>query len=570
MTLFFGLMNIKKNSLPNNLLDETKKIFLENIGLDRLVESKQDFFYCLGFDSGAFKCAAVIDDKNNSSFSLLTGEPLISGKSRYVDLSIMHDEFISGNSKSYKLARGVYSGVFFNPEHGDLFLITDKLGVRPVYLYSKNDLLVFSSTLNLMTQLSFIDLTIDKLGLCENIAFGYPLDDRTPYKFIKRLRSAEEILISDTDIKSCIYWDWSSFIDKSNSSKLTDLTESTFKAFEEAVAIRIQDETNAIAFLSGGMDSRCVTASVKQHVNNLYTFNFSIIGSQDAFFAAQYSKHLRSKHFEYFKEFQAYPNWSQLIYDAWCGVKDSIINQPMYPQKIWSGDGGSVGLGYVYMNDNMLDLSNQGLMNEAANEFLNFNRIGLPTRYLDKDFWGGIDIKSSVAKSVVELAGNFSSHSLYFFLMFNDQRRHLFDHFETIVSHKIELILPYLDSVFISKIAAIPVSEMPYHKFYSKWFENFPLFTRQTPWQTYPGHVKCPLEFTEDSLYQWNLKKYPRYIQNQEINSCLKIILSSAEIKKYLNLPMTLSALMAHRFGMFDSNQLLVTINKINRYVKKN
>jgi asparagine synthase (glutamine-hydrolysing) len=568
MTLFFGLMNAKKNPLSNNLIIETKKVFVGHVGVDGLVEKKQDYFYCLGFDSGAFKCPAVIDDKSNSSFSLLTGEPLISGKSRYVDLSIMHDEFISGNFKSHKLARGVYSGLFFNPEHGDLFFITDKLGIRPVYLYSKNDLLVFSSTLNLMTQLSFLDLTIDKLGLCENIAFGYPLDDRTPYKFIKRLKSAEEILISDTDIKSNIYWDWSSFIDNSKSTHLPDLTKKTYNAFEEAVAIRVQDETNAIAFLSGGMDSRCVTASVKQHVNNLYTFNFSITGSQDAFFAAQYSKHLQSKHFEYFKEFQSYPNWSQLINDAWCGVNDSITSQPNYPQKVWSGDGGSVGLGYVYMNDNMLEFLNKGLVNNAVNEFLSFNRIGLPIRYLDKEFLQDIDINSSVAKYLSELADKFSSHSLYFFLMFNDQRRHLFDHFETIATHKIELLMPYLDSIFISKIAEVPVFEMSYHKFYAKWFEHFPSFVRQSPWQTYPGHVKCPLENSDDSLYQWNLR-YPKYLKNQEISSCIKIILCNAEINKFLNIPMTLLALMAHRFGMFDSNQLTGTIRNINKYVNK-
>ena len=81
MTLFFGLMNAKKNPLSNNLIIETKKVFVGHVGVDGLVEKKQDYFYCLGFDSGAFKCPAVIDDKSNSSFSLLTGEPLISGKS---------------------------------------------------------------------------------------------------------------------------------------------------------------------------------------------------------------------------------------------------------------------------------------------------------------------------------------------------------------------------------------------------------------------------------------------------------------------------------------------------------
>src|SRR5439155_1266079 len=42
-----------------------------------------------------------------------------------------------------------------------------------------------------------------------------------------------------------------------------------------------------------------------------------------------------------------------------------------------------------------------------------------------------------------------------------------------------------------------------YHQFYVKWLDLFPAAVTSVPWQSYPGHVPCPLPIPPGLHYQW-------------------------------------------------------------------
>ena len=113
--------------------------------------------------------------------------------------------------------------------------------------------------------------------------------------------------------------------------------------------------------------------------------------------------------------------------------------------------------------------------------------ISTPYRNRAKDL-----IFNGILNEIKDLKDIPDQHKFYLFLLFNDQQRHLFTHFETIGTHKIELVLPYFDSDFLSLILTLPTKQCLEHEFYMQWFNHFPDFVRKTPWQTYPGHKACP------------------------------------------------------------------------------
>lgn len=94
--------------------------------------------------------------------------------------------------------------------------------------------------------------------------------------------------------------------------------------------------------------------------------------------------------------------------------------------------------------------------------------------------------------------------AIYYFLMNNDQKRHLQHHFETICEHEIEFLLPFFDANFLEKTYSTPIREMLYHRVYCKWFDFFPASSRCVPWQTYPEHIPCPVELPEGLSNQWS------------------------------------------------------------------
>ena len=378
MTIFLGIIDL--NGL--DISHDRKSVLKHTLEVD--VKDKCSFelfyrsFYCLSYDNGAHKETGVFRDKE--SFTLTVGDPIISNakkRSRQHDVLILHDEFKNKSIASLSEARGVFSGIHFNCVDQQCYIFTDKLGIRPVYFYVKSGLLVFSSILKYFDNFLFLDLKEDINGLYETVAFKFPLANRTPYKYIKLLKSSEILSVKQNKLTSRTYWDWGKAESSVKTRKSDDLSELAFNVFDDAVRLRIGDEKNSIAFLSGGLDSRCVTAAVKKYVDNLYTFNFATEKSQDGEFANEYSKNLGSKHYEIKMEKLEFPNWSQLIADAW--VNDTHLSDaksPIYPQKIWSGDGGSVGIGFVYLDELMIKILADNTACKAVDRFIKINKIG--------------------------------------------------------------------------------------------------------------------------------------------------------------------------------------------------
>jgi hypothetical protein len=91
--------------------------------------------------------------------------------------------------------------------------------------------------------------------------------------------------------------------------------------------------------------------------------------------------------------------------------------------------------------------------------------------------------------------------------MHNDQRRHLAAHFEDIDLHRMEFHLPFFDGQFLELIMSVPVDACLGHRFYMSWLSGFPDLVRSTPWQTYPGHVPCPLPIPAELRYQWDQRQ---------------------------------------------------------------
>ncbi len=570
MTVFFGIIDLKRTEITSTIKKSMKTIMEDDIDGECSFEFSKDFFYCINYDSGAYKASGLQVSENG--ITIIVGDPIINQENnRSIDVLNLHAQFDQGIPKLLCKARGIFAGIHFDSQKTDCYFFTDKLGLRPVYYYLHNELLIFSSTLSYLEKLTFVNLEEDFIGICESSAFTYPLADRTAFKHIKILLAGEIFHVKNGHVKSSTYWNWYTEPLTEKHNNIDTICQKAFDTFDEAVRLRLGDERNVFAFLSGGLDSRCVTAALKKHVININTFNFSKEQSQDSEFAKEYSIELGSHHHEIRMSKYSYPNWSDLIAKA---INDVNIDteRPKYPQKIWTGDGGSMGTGFVYLDITMIEYLETGNFDKAIERFLIINKTGFPYRFVSNYSFNNAKtlIHENVYNEISHMVGIPLEKTLYMFLLLNDQRRHLSVHFETIAKHKIELMAPFFDSNFLSILLSIPIKEGLDHKFYMKWFKLFPEFARITPWQTYPGHQKCPLAITSELSNQWESSKiiHDTLKTKADTNHVIRIILNNASVRRHIRLFSTMIALLFHRYKINDYSYLIDFIKLVSNKIK--
>ncbi len=575
MTVFAGMISFDTidDSFEHKCTELREQIETSSSMKASYVYKHNNAFF-IGLDVGAFKYSGINQDEE--TITIVAGDPIITtdvGRSRTKDVEAIHDGLKKADLNILRKARGVFCGVHFNKLDSKIYLFSDKLGIRPLYYYKKSNFIVFSTVFKYLQNLPFIDKQENFQAICELVAFNYCLADRSPFQYVNLLYAGEIITFSKDNIMKKRYWRWELF--KVSGDNYDNLVENAYTVFVDSIKIRLGDETNAIAFLSGGLDSRCVVASLlKQNVQNLYTFNFSTEMSQDKVFARLCSEKLNCTHREKVFEKLSFPNWSQLIADEWKSYENYVKNKPKYPQMAWSGDGGSVGIGHEYLNKQMVLSLQKDHSKAAVEEFLRYNNVAVPARILSSKYARNVNkiLQESVEEETEGLQCKDKGRKLYYFLMFNDQRRHLHAHFEEIDTHKVELMLPFFDSNFIEKVISVPIDKCLYHEFYMDWFGKFPPEVREIPWQTYPGHKACPLEIPNNLTYQWDKQSSPGKEVKKHRKTDYSYVIQFMNQKKfpvrYLDKKAVFIAALLHRYNLRDYSYIVSAVGKFCKYIQ--
>jgi asparagine synthase (glutamine-hydrolysing) len=508
MTLVAGILSRNNQPIPASVCQSLRRSISRYSGDDvRIFQDERSHF--VNVDIGAFGDPGLIVEPGGA-LTLLTGEPLLAAGAgatsmgRKQDVEVIHEGLMRGDYDVLRQAQGTFCVINYQPRSGTLNLIADKLGVRPLYYWINESFVIFASALRVLEAVAEIPKKMDVRAVTEMVALGYPLSNRTPYVDIFLLKAAEVLQVSENQISHKQYWRWDE-VEPSIETEKTLLAE-LHKSFEGAVARRNGRDTTTAAYLSGGLDSRCVVASLHHQNVRVHTFNFARPGTQDQIFGLDFARRVNAIHEEVPKaQGDLVPDYSSLMARAW----NASTKRLRYPAErsalVWSGEGGSVALGHVHLNRKIVDLMRAGRIGEAIEEYVHREYVYVSRKLFRSKV--GDDLARSVNEGIREELDDQHSkdpaRNFYLFLMLNDQRRKLADHFENIDLHRLELQLPFFDSDFLTSIMAIPMDLCLGHKVYVKWLAYFPSSVADVPWQSYPEHEPCPHPIPPGLVYQW-------------------------------------------------------------------
>jgi asparagine synthase (glutamine-hydrolysing) len=158
--------------------------------------------------------------------------------------------------------RGMFAFGLWDERARKLFLVRDRLGVKPlVYAARPDGTLAFASTVRALRRGGFAG-ELDERAVAEFLEFGYVTDDRTIYQGVSKVPAATILEWSEGGaLRAREYWSPPEARSDSGVG-FAEAVEETERLFLRAVETRLQADVPVGALLSGGVDSGLVCWAV--------------------------------------------------------------------------------------------------------------------------------------------------------------------------------------------------------------------------------------------------------------------------------------------------------------------
>ena len=191
---------------------------------------------------------------------------------------------------------GMFSLAIFDPQKEKIFLIRDRYGIKPLYLYEDTETIIFSSEIkSILTQ--NVKVSIDKKAIEEYFQFHYIRHPRTPYNEIQKVEPGYiyEIDVHSFKVEKIQYYS----IDPEPDTGIDFETasEKCEEILADSVKLRMISDVEVGLFLSGGVDSSLITALAAECTERkLKTFSIAFKGVSDFFDESKYALEIAQKY----------------------------------------------------------------------------------------------------------------------------------------------------------------------------------------------------------------------------------------------------------------------------------
>lgn len=183
--------------------------------------------------------------------------------------------------------RGMFAIALWDLTSRRLLLARDRVGKKPLYYAHDEERILFASELKALLVDSSVKRALNAEAIDDYLSFGAVPAPRTIYQGIYQVPAAHYLVWERGRVKQLEYWDVV-YRQAPRRSEAAYLEE--FEAiFNEAVRLRMVSDVPLGAFLSGGVDSTAVVATMAAHSPRPVLTN-TITFSEQAFDEAAYAR----------------------------------------------------------------------------------------------------------------------------------------------------------------------------------------------------------------------------------------------------------------------------------------
>ena len=166
-------------------------------------------------------------------------------------------------AEGLRLLRGMFAFCIWDARKRTLLLARDRFGKKPLYYANTPKGLYFGSELKCL-RAAGVPLDFDQEALRLYFQFGYIADPYSPFRAVRKLMPGCWMECSvDGTVREGRYWRLPPFSEENRTGCTEEETKTKLRElFDESVRIRMIADVPLGAFLSGGIDSSLVVASM--------------------------------------------------------------------------------------------------------------------------------------------------------------------------------------------------------------------------------------------------------------------------------------------------------------------
>jgi asparagine synthase (glutamine-hydrolysing) len=197
--------------------------------------------------------------------------------------------------------RGMFAFALWDDRNRTMILARDRVGKKPLYYYLDQQKLVFGSEIKSILQHPALKLETDDFAVSDYLSLGYIPAPKSIYRTIRKVRPGHYLRVRQGKAEEIQYWDLS--FQQGENRPEEEWREMLLDELKTAVQIRLMSEVPLGGFLSGGIDSSGVVATMAslgtQPVKTA-TIGFDDEAFDESKFARQVSDCLGTEHHERF------------------------------------------------------------------------------------------------------------------------------------------------------------------------------------------------------------------------------------------------------------------------------
>lgn len=189
---------------------------------------------------------------------------------------------------------GMFAFAIWDENKRRLFLVRDRLGIKPFYYVETRDSFVFASEIKALLAFPGVQSACNRETVYEYFLFRAVTGEQTLFNGIHSILPGHYGIVENGDLRIQTYWE----CQRQQETELLDVDQAEERLHEllsDAVRIRLMSEVPLGTFCSGGVDSSLVTAIAAEAIGHPVN-TFSVGFHETAFDEGHYARTVAQKY----------------------------------------------------------------------------------------------------------------------------------------------------------------------------------------------------------------------------------------------------------------------------------
>jgi asparagine synthase (glutamine-hydrolysing) len=169
----------------------------------------------------------------------------------------------------FEKLQGMFALALWDERQRKLLLARDRIGIKPLFYGQGNNGLVFASEIKSIVASGLVDLAVDTTAIADLFTFFYIPGPKTIYQNVRSLEPGSYLRVDSRGIFQRKYWDLQE--GQLSLASEEEYEQQLLALLRQSVKSHLLSDVPLGAFLSGGVDSSCVVALMKEFATEAVT-----------------------------------------------------------------------------------------------------------------------------------------------------------------------------------------------------------------------------------------------------------------------------------------------------------